>query len=110
MGLEIHRADPGRLAMTDRGTSTGLYEVPRHLWRTKDGGLVESGHPDAERLAYARGDQIPIEKAVAEGLVPADALPAAEVPTYPPDAAAGSRQPAKKASAKRKQPGGPADE
>jgi hypothetical protein len=88
MGLEIRRADPGRLVIADRGTSVGLYEVPQHLWRTKDGRLVESGHVAAEQLAYARGDQIPIEKAVAEGLVPIEALPSHDVPTYPPDAAA----------------------
>jgi hypothetical protein len=46
-----------------------MYEVTRHLWRTKDGRLVPTGHIDAQILAYARHDHIPDDIAAREGLI-----------------------------------------
>jgi predicted alternative tryptophan synthase beta-subunit len=43
----------------------------RHYWRTADGRLVETGHSDAEVLAYTAGDEIPDDVARKNGLVPA---------------------------------------
>jgi hypothetical protein len=55
-----------------------LYNVERHLWRTKDGRLVPTGDLDAWILAYAKGDQIPEEIALREGLI------SSGVPPEPP--------------------------
>ncbi|WP_433415038.1 hypothetical protein ACQP1V_36275 [Microtetraspora malaysiensis] len=35
-----------------------MTRAETRLWRTVDGGLVADGHPDAESLAYAEGDEI----------------------------------------------------
>ena len=36
-----------------------------HLWETANGDLVPTGHPDAETLKYAAGDEIPESEAKA---------------------------------------------
>ena len=48
-----------------------LYKIDRHLWRTRDGRLVEHGDLDAMRLAYTRGQEIPEDLAIREGLLAA---------------------------------------
>lgn len=45
-----------------------MYRIASHLWRTRDGRLVPTGHPDAQTLAYAAGDHITDDLAVREGL------------------------------------------
>jgi hypothetical protein len=35
-----------------------MTTASERLWRTKDGGLVRDGDPDAATLAYAPGDEI----------------------------------------------------
>lgn len=35
-----------------------MTTASERLWRTKDGGLVRDGDPDAATLAYAAGDEI----------------------------------------------------
>lgn len=35
-----------------------MTTASERLWRTKDGGLVRDGDPDAAVLAYAAGDEI----------------------------------------------------
>ena len=46
-----------------------MYKVPQHIWRTQDGALVPSGHPDAAILAYAAGDELSDHDAEAKGLL-----------------------------------------
>lgn len=41
----------------------------RHYWRTADGRLVGTGHPDAEILAYPKGDPLPEDVARDLGLL-----------------------------------------
>jgi hypothetical protein len=53
----------------------------RHYWRTSTGGLVPTGHPDAEVLAYPAGDDLPDEVARELGLAdPPRATPAKQAP------------------------------
>jgi hypothetical protein len=47
----------------------------RHYWRTADGRLVPTGHPDGEVLAYAKGDTLPDEVAKQLGLLDPPAPP-----------------------------------
>jgi hypothetical protein len=41
----------------------------QHYWHTADGRYVPTGHLDAETLAYAKGDELPDEVALAVGLL-----------------------------------------
>jgi hypothetical protein len=47
------------------------YRVPEHVWRTRDGRLVLTGHPDAAILAYPRGDEMSEDEARRLGIVAA---------------------------------------
>jgi hypothetical protein len=47
------------------------YQVPEHIWRTKDGRLVLTGDPDAAFLAYARGDEMSEDEAKRRGILDA---------------------------------------
>ncbi len=47
------------------------YRVPEHIWRTGDGRLVLTGHPDAAILAYPRGDEMSEDEARRRGIVDA---------------------------------------
>lgn len=49
----------------------GAFRVPEHIWRTRDGRLVLSGHPDAAFLAYARGDEMSEAEARRRGILDA---------------------------------------
>lgn len=44
-------------------------KAPHHLWRTADGRLVQTGHLDAEVLAYPAGSEIPDDEARKLGLL-----------------------------------------
>lgn len=80
----------------------------RRLWRTKDGGLVDDGHPTAAFLAYAAGDDLsradeamlhppaPVAEIQAEPgpEVAADDMPAASAVKARPPAANKARKPA----------------
>jgi hypothetical protein len=46
-----------------------VIAADRHYWRTADGRLVPTGHPDAEVLAYPAGDDLPDEVARELGLL-----------------------------------------
>jgi hypothetical protein len=69
-----------------------MFKVKRHLWRTADGRLVETGHPDAAVLAFTAGQEIPDETAHREGLLPPKqaAKPADKQAAKPADKAAAS--------------------
>lgn len=41
----------------------------QHYWSTADGRFVPTGHVDAEILAYAKGDDLPDDVALAVGLL-----------------------------------------
>ncbi len=62
------------------------YRVPAHVWRTTDGRLVKSGHPDAAVLAYAAGDEMSEDEAKRRGIV--DALAGGEAADRSPKPAA----------------------
>ena len=53
----------------------------RHYWRTADGRLVETGHLDAEILAYPAGSEIPDD--VAQELIAAATDPERESDSEP---------------------------
>lgn len=45
-----------------------MFTVEKHLWRTEDGRLVETGHPDAAVLAFAAGTELADAVAEQQGL------------------------------------------
>lgn len=59
-----------------------VFRVPEHIWRTRDGRLVLSGHPDAAILAYAPGDEFTAGDARQRGII--DALAGKAARDKPP--------------------------
>lgn len=46
-----------------------MFKVPRHIWRTTDGRLVQHGDLDAAFLAYPAGEEFTDHDAEAKGLL-----------------------------------------
>lgn len=46
-----------------------MYKVPRHIWRTQDGRLVQHGDIEAAFLAYPAGEEMTERDAEAKGVL-----------------------------------------